>query len=688
MAAPRKLKHPGPQTGFIKAAMPETGTWLPPKQGEPGFSEMAEKVLSHDIISNDIETFSRGLGDPKRSALKPHHGEIRLIGLTAAPGVGIQLDLGPDGTPNRYNGELEKAILKKAATKVNLGQNFIFDSTYILDKFGIAIPEVLCTKTLSGIRWAGVRTYSHDILSISRRYGLPDYDKSYGGYTDFGGNIGTNEYHYLYKDTLRNIELADCLIPDIFAENQQEVAVIENAIIPVFADITRNGIPVDESLLGQFIEQYTKILRKITKEIKEEARVNPYSSKQVLEFLEQELSTTPDPNEEDFGYTILSSASTDILIEKLIEFPKQLQSWTWKVTDARSLRVALTFAHKVSDLLYRGKVHPFFNTFSISGTGRVGNKDPNMAAIAKLRKRFEEMGLSALRLIFRSKDKQMYILDLPGAHACIAAEASQDPTLIEALGSAGGIHAYTAMGMLRLSGYNFTAEYIDKTRNNKEDPNQLLCANTRDNAKPTFYMKLNGGKAKRLRVVLLGCDPPIRVPLFATKKSDVGKSAQDFSDAWESTYTGVYAYQQKLCAAANSVGVIFDGVEYGAVYNLVGRRIFVRKFDGEVGLPQACMQQWMSTEADWIKRILLEIFHWGKSNPEYGFESINMQHDEQDSLSYPDEKSTKAVCEALPEIAIGISKKILPKIMAIPAIANFVANSFRKKLKVNTLNDK
>ncbi len=211
--------------------------------------------------------------------------------------------------------------------------------------------------------------------------------------------------------------------------------------------------------------------------------------------------------------------------------------------------------------------------------------------------------------------RQLVVADFSQAHMRIAAQASQDPQLLEDFRLDRDAHLKLAYD------FGVATGQVDASVNindffkwyDKKNPKQKFVKTLRQPAKTGNYTSLNLGSVARLKGAGDTAKPPVVLPI---------EQWELIREAWRRRYEGLFKYQKQHIRECNRHDVVVDGLHYGMAWSLkTGGRLFLRKevdkFDrGEAEYCAACRRthgrltvkgtdavayRWLRTEADAIK---------------------------------------------------------------------------------------
>lgn len=273
--------------------------------------------------------------------------------------------------------------------------------------------------------------------------------------------------------------------------------------------------------------------------------------------------------------------------------------------------------------------------------GRSSSGAPNLQNSPKLQPAHKRMGGKEVRSVCTpAPGRALMVADLSQAHARIATQASQDPTLLQIYRNGEDTHCHTASALAQLKGLPWTWQDVAKLRKQKTEEG-TLAASLRDVSKPTFYGSLNLQGPTTLQRTALTSPEPVPMTL---------EQATEAIQAWRSKYAGLYNYQRSTVRAAAQRDIVFGGAHYAEQRTLTDRRLYLLKepdhysnvaatlcpqcghVHGKLApKPTDCVSfVWMGTEADAIKRAMGLIHLSFLAHPEWDAFITNFVHDEID----------------------------------------------------------
>ncbi len=309
-------------------------------------------------------------------------------------------------------------------------------------------------------------------------------------------------------------ELQDKALREIYQD-------IERPLVPVLAQMERNGITVDTERLEAFAKELERDLDNLTREIYSLADeiFTIASPKQLAHILFEKLKL-PILRRTKTG----ASTDADVLTELALSHPLPA-----KILEHRSLsKLKGTYADALPLLInpVTGRIHTTFNQL-VASTGRLSSQDPNLMNIP-IR---TELG-RRIRAAFVPADGWRFVAaDYSQIELRILAHLSEEPAIIESFARGEDIHTRTASEVFKV-------------------PPEQVTSLQRTIAKSANYAILYGVSAFGLSQ--------------ATKIDQ--KEAQRYISAYFATHPGVRAFIDTT---------LHEGRERGYVTTLLGRRRYL-----------------------------------------------------------------------------------------------------------------
>ncbi len=248
---------------------------------------------------------------------------------------------------------------------------------------------------------------------------------------------------YACADVEVTFELADVFRPEIHERGMDHLLYeIEQPLVPVLAEMERNGIAVDVPYLNELSHEITTRLEQVQQELNEVAgrELNPNSSRQLAPLLFEELGL-PSGRKTKTGFSVDSEVLENIrhqhpIVDLILEH-RTLAKLKSTYVDALPLQVsALT-----------GRVHTSFNQ-TVAATGRLSSTNPNLQNIpirSELGRRVRRAFVADRRSEYRLFDDAVLVAaDYSQIELRLLAHMSGEPFLIDAFARGEDIHTVTA----------------------------------------------------------------------------------------------------------------------------------------------------------------------------------------------------------------------------------------------------
>lgn len=339
-------------------------------------------------------------------------------------------------------------------TKLKIGQNVKFDM-HVLHKYGVEVSLPIYDTMLG-----------HYLAEPDLKHGMDYLSETYLGYTPVsieeligkkGKGQGTMRdvpldkiSEYASEDADITWQLKHVIAPMVAARELESVLDgIEHPLVPVLADMEREGVKIDE----EFLREYSKVLHvdltALEDDIYKQAGIkfNIDSPKQMGEVLFKHLNIPQDKK------TATGQASTnEAVLSKLAgEYP--IVSTILEYREIAKLKS--TYVDSLPELINKttGRIHTTFNQ-TIAATGRLSSIAPNLQNIPV---RTERGKMMRKAFIPRDADHILLSADYSQIELRIVAEMSGDAGMTEAFQKQLDIHTATAAKV-----YNVPYEEVTK----------------------------------------------------------------------------------------------------------------------------------------------------------------------------------------------------------------------------------
>ena len=338
--------------------------------------------------------------------------------------------------------DLLKPILEDPAI-IKVGQNIKYDMK-ILSRYNINIGPVDDTMLLSYSLHGGA--HNHGMDSLSNRYlnHTPISIKSILGSgksaITFDQVPISEAINYAAEDADITLRLWKFFKPQLHKNNVTKVyESLERPLVPVLADMERNGIKVDRDTLSRMSNSFAQKMAGLEAEIFQLAgrNFNVGSPKQLGEVLFDELEIPGGKRGKTGAYATGAEILEDLTVEGY-EMPSKVLDWR----QLSKLKSTYTDALQDHINIETGRVH---TSYSMAGTstGRLSSTDPNLQNIP-IR---SEDGRKIREAFICEEGSILLSLDYSQIELRILAQIAELDALKEAFFQGQDIHALTASQM-------------------------------------------------------------------------------------------------------------------------------------------------------------------------------------------------------------------------------------------------
>ncbi len=541
-----------------------------------------DQLQNAELFAFDTETTSLNTLDAKivglSFAISPKKG-VYIPLAHDYDNVPLQLNL--EKILNRFKPILENPDIKK------IGHNIKYDLN-VLANYHIKIHGVIYDTLLQ----------SYILDSSSNNHNMDSLALKYLGwrtiqYEDVAGKgakqISFNQVHiepaaiYAAEDADVTLQLHQFFWQKYLKEPKLKAVFeeIEMPLIPVLAQMERNGVLIDAKKL----EKQSEILEKRLAELESETfalagcEFNMNSPKQLQEILYTQLQL-PILQKTPTGQP---STAEPVLQELALEYPLPKL-----IIEYRGLsKLISTYTRRLPEQIHgtTNRIHTSYNQTG-AATGRLSSSDPNLQNIP-------------VRTAEGRRIRQAFIA--PPGHKLISADYSQielrimahisnDPALLKAFEQNQDIHKATA------------AEVLDI-------PLEKVTSEERRAAKAINFGLIYGMSSFGLSKQL-GIDR---------------QAAQDYINRYFMRYPGVKAYMENTRRKAHAEGF---------VETLWGRRLYLPEINSSQMMRQKAAERaainapLQGSAADIIKRAMISLHQWLQDNKKVSAKMIMQVHDE------------------------------------------------------------
>jgi DNA polymerase I-like protein with 3'-5' exonuclease and polymerase domains len=565
----------------------------PPNFGEPEIILNPDPLTVQELQQDELEV---GF-DIETSRVRPHLGSIRLYQLyfPSSDTVCIWDTREPECYLNPLLTMLDSVVITKII------HNALFEYSWIREKHGIRLRNVLDTMILSQISRAGMYemyqsaglTNPNSLETLCNEFGF-SYSKEHQSYDyDDDSPIPWAVYQYGAFDAKATYKLSK--------EIKRPKQDIDLKMTEVFGELSFNGFSANFEAIKELRQEYKDVWSKLYSEIENEWGVNPQSPQQLLVKIHQTYGTVPytfdkktktrrpstdKPSVNDF---IASNPQLDTEILKKIQYFRSIK------------KVGEDYPKEYLVNHRNGKLHGDYRILGFQGEGRSSCKNPNIQNVAKHTSVHKMFGLPGLRSIFQAKEGRVFIeIDLAAAHAQIARFLSGDRKLILSRKTGIKLHFFTLQTMLKQQGIFLEPVEIKRAKADKDHEYYKLVNDLYKLSKNVFYSFLNFSGKNTLQSTFAKEDV-----IISTNTCD------QYLKATASTFSDLREYQTKLVETVKSRYTLYtarDKTPLGLVGYLDipdGSRIY---YPLKYATPsKICASVWLRTEATAIKKALLEM---------------------------------------------------------------------------------
>ena len=546
--------------------------------------------------------------------------------------------------------ELQAAIYDPE--RLTVGHHLKFDLAVVLMRYGWRCRGARCTMLMSQLLYAGLRGVRHNLGAVCARLGIAV--KKDQGRSDWTGDLSNAQYNYAGRDPLVTAKAALALGGYLREAGMRKSAEAEMLALPAFVEAEYRGMPVNQQLLKELLKLWRGIRERVVQPfLQRYPGCIPSRNKDVA------LRLSADPAHEGYKFYTSGTTSTGkttiqetVGEEVLIQFDTPDRPWIGALMEWRSVGKQVEYLEQFQEKMRDGRIRTEFSQIAGGedrsgadkegrGMGRSGSSNVNLQNSPKLQPAHKRLGGKEVRSVCAPPPgRALLVADLSQAHARIATQASQDPTLLQIYRNGEDTHCHTASALAQLKGLPWTWQDVAKLRKQKTEEG-TLAASLRDVSKPTFYGSLNLQGPTTLQRTALTSPEPVPMTL---------EQATEAIQAWRSKYAGLYNYQRSTVRAAAQRDIVFGGAHYAEQRTLTDRRLYLLKepdhysqvaatlcpqcghVHGKLApKPTDCVSfVWMGTEADAIKRAMGLIHLSFLAHPEWDAFIANFVHDEID----------------------------------------------------------
>ncbi|PWI33046.1 DNA polymerase I [Vibrio albus] len=549
---------------------------------EETFNQWLEKLKEADLFAFDTETDSLD------------YMVANLVGVSFATeeGVAAYVPVAHDylDAPDQLERDWVLTQLKpllEDEQKAKVGQNLKYDAS-IVARYGIEMRGIKHDTMLASYVYNSVGG-KHDMDSLALRF-LQHSCISFESVAGKGKKQLTfNQIDleqagpYAAEDADVTLRLHNRLFSNIEQDDKLKSVYeeIEIPLVPVLSRMERNGVLIDDMLLGAQSQEIAARLDELEKKAFDIAdqEFNLSSPKQLQAILFEKMglpvikktpSGAPSTNEE-----VLQELALDYPLPKCI-------------LEYRGLaKLKSTYTDKLPKMINpeTGRVHTSYHQ-AVTATGRLSSTDPNLQNIP-IR---NEEGRRIRQAFVAPHGKKILAVDYSQIELRIMAHLSGDKALLDAFKEGKDIHAATAAEVMGVG--------IDQ-----------VSSEQRRRAKAINFGLIYGMSA-------FGLAKQLGIPRG---------EAQSYMDTYFERYPGVMQYMEDTRSQAS---------EQGYVETLYGRRLYLPEIKSRNGMRRKAAERaainapMQGTAADIIKKAMLLVDEWIQAEGAGRVQLLMQVHDE------------------------------------------------------------
>src|SRR5215204_4152713 len=303
--------------------------------------------------------------DIETTALDPEAGKVRLVQIRNG------------GRGRVYDGHDPELPAALRELDGGVAHNATFERSWIARHYGIDVGTLDDTMVMSQVLYTGTnaaraKQFSHSLQAVMKRELKRELPKDEQTSDWSAEELTPEQLHYAARDAHVLPDLAETLLAKIERARLRDVYELERRVSHVVAAMERYGVAIHTDRLEAMIEEATQKAETLKAELAEEWKINPGSSKQLIEHFG--LDERADWPKTDKG----APSTNQEAMKGLLAEEESVAKWLeWKEVEkirstyGESLRKRLTPA---------GRIHARFNPFG-TVTGRFSSSGPNLQNI-------------------------------------------------------------------------------------------------------------------------------------------------------------------------------------------------------------------------------------------------------------------------------------------------------------------
>ncbi|MDE3271490.1 DNA polymerase I [Pseudoalteromonas sp. G4] len=594
----------------------EVESTIPAKQIEANYETILTEAQLDSWISK-LEKAELFAFDTETTSLDYMQADLVGMSFAVTEGEAAYLPLKHDylGAPVQLELDLVLSKLRPILAdhnKAKVGQNLKYDKS-VLARAGIELNGIRFDTMLESYVLNSVGT-RHDMDSLALKY-LGHKNISFEEIAGKGkAQLTFNQIElekaapYAAEDADITLRLHNTLWPMLEKEADlvEVFNTIELPLVSVLSDMERTGVHIDSQMLAQQSVEIAERLEELEKEAYEIAgeEFNLSSTKQLQGILFEKL-----------GLPILKktpkgapSTAEEVLQELAHDYPLPKL-----IIEHRGLaKLKSTYTDKLPKMVdeVTQRVHTSYHQ-AVTATGRLSSSDPNLQNIP-IR---NEAGRRIRQAFVAAPGKLIMAADYSQIELRIMAHLSQDNGLLSAFAEGKDVHSATAAEVFGV-------------------PIETVTSDMRRKAKAVNFGLIYGMSA-------FGLSRQLDIPR---------NEAQHYMDTYFERFPGVLEYMEHTRE---------DAAEKGYVSTLFGRRLYLPDINARNGARRKAAERaainapMQGTAADIIKRAMINVAGWLKTQSSDDIEMIMQVHDElvfEIKAEKVDEFSNK-ICSLMSEAA-------------------------------------
>ena len=569
----------------------EVESTIPAKQIEANYETIVTEAQLDSWISK-LEKAELFAFDTETTSLDYMQADLVGMSFAVTEGEAAYLPLKHDylGAPVQLDLDLVLSKLRPILAdhnKAKVGQNLKYDKS-VLARAGIELNGIRFDTMLESYVLNSVGT-RHDMDSLALKY-LGHKNISFEDIAGKGkAQLTFNQIElekaapYAAEDADITLRLHNTLWPMLEKEADlvEVFNTIELPLVNVLSNMERTGVHINSQMLAQQSVEIAARLEELEKEAYELAgeEFNLSSTKQLQGILFEKL-----------GLPVLKktpkgapSTAEEVLQELAHDYPLPKL-----IIEHRGLaKLKSTYTDKLPKMVdeHTQRVHTSYHQ-AVTATGRLSSSDPNLQNIP-IR---NEAGRRIRQAFVAAPGKLIMAADYSQIELRIMAHLSQDKGLLSAFAEGKDVHSATAAEVFGV-------------------PLETVTSDMRRKAKAVNFGLIYGMSA-------FGLSRQLDIPR---------NEAQHYMDTYFERFPGVLEYMERTRE---------DAAEKGYVSTLFGRRLYLPDINARNGARRKAAERaainapMQGTAADIIKRAMINVAGWLKTQSQDDIEMIMQVHDE------------------------------------------------------------